>query len=69
MKGVLFIELLDFSAKSVASFLTAIISPVNKKKEKEEKRKERRLVRVTPYETLLILTRLLIDCTFQFFTF
>lgn len=69
MKGVLFIELLDFSAKSVDSFLTAIISPVNKKKEKEEKRKERRLVRVTPYETLLILTRLLIDCTFQFFTF
>ena len=49
MKGVLFIELLDFSAKSVDSFLTAIISPVKKKKKKKKKNKERRLVRVTPY--------------------
>ena len=46
MKGVLFIELLDFSAKSVDSFLTAIISPVKKKKKKN---KERGLFRVTPY--------------------
>lgn len=48
MKGVLFIELLDFSAKSVDSFLTAIISPVKKKK-KKKKNKERGLFRVTPY--------------------
>lgn len=34
MKGLLFIELLDFRAKSVDSFLTAIISPVKKKKKK-----------------------------------
>ena len=42
MKGVLFIELLDFSAKSVDSFLTAIISPVNKKKKKRKRRKKKR---------------------------
>lgn len=42
MKGVLFIELLDFSAKSVDSFLTAIISPVKKKKKKEKQRKKAR---------------------------
>ena len=44
MKGVLFIELLDFSAKSVDSFLTAIISPVKKKK-KKEKQKQRKKAR------------------------
>ena len=44
MKGVLFIELLDFSAKSVDSFLTAIISPVKKKK-KKEKEKQRKKAR------------------------
>lgn len=44
MKGVLFIELLDFSAKSVDSFLTAIISPVKKKK-KKEKEKHRKKAR------------------------
>jgi len=45
MKGVLFIELLDFSAKSVDSFLTAIISPVKKKKKKKEKQKQRKKAR------------------------
>ena len=44
MKGVLFIELSDFSAKSVDSFLTAIISPVKKKK-KKEKEKQRKKAR------------------------
>ena len=44
MKGILFIELLDFSAKSVDSFLTAIISPVKKKK-KKEKEKQRKKAR------------------------
>ena len=45
MKGVLFIELLDFSAKSVDSFLTAIISPVKEKKKKKEKQKQRKKAR------------------------
>lgn len=42
MKGVLFIELLDFRAKSVDSFLTAIISPVKKKEKKNSSESVRR---------------------------
>ena len=62
MKGVLFIELLDFSAKSVDSFLTAIISPVKKKKKRKTKKEG-------SSESLRILIRLLIDFSFQFITF
>ena len=64
MKGVLFIELLDFSAKSVDSFLTAIISPVKKKKKRKRKTKKE-----GSSESLRILIRLLIDFSFQFITF
>lgn len=65
MKGVLFIELLDFSAKSVDSFLTAIISPVKKKK----KKRKRKTKKEGSSESLRILIRLLIDFNFQFITF